>query len=569
MSEIKLPECHLFNDGTNDYNLGEFGLPTMLSSDDKGMKIISLSNIFDTPSWARFMMHLRQVIAKDRRVFFVDGVARMASINWLRDHVHEMKGYKHWEYDIKSYLDFMIENQSDEGYFYEITVIETNGHSQICPSTTKFINDHLALVRIEIEADVEYLVVEGAYTVYKATGDEEWIKKVLPRLEKSIDYMTSAPKRWDAEHGLCKRAFTMDTWDFAYGADSAKNREIHEDTPMSIMHGDNSGVYQAMTQLAWINRRLGNEAKASEWDERAAKLRENLIKYCWNGNFFTHQVHLGHDGAEGADETKILSLSNSYDMNRGVTTLEQNDKIISEYKRRKDTFPAFAEWYCINPPYEHFKDAYGNDRPKNYVNGGISTMTAGELAKAAFTNGHEAYGWDIIKRIRDLTAKVGSMYFLYDPETGNDISGGPTGWSAGAVMDAIDAGLAGIVDEGVCFSDLKFSPRWAITEHNEIRYTTGYEVSKTMVQSNYWYDGEKMTYELRCPSKHVDCHILLPVGKKCDKVLLDGEEVAFENSKVLDSEYVDFAFDKEPIPVLRNEWIPLKSQVIELVLSDK
>ena len=31
----------------------------------------------------------------------------------------------------------------------------------------------------------------------------------------------------------------------------------------------------------------------------------------------------------------------------------------------------------------------------------------------------------------------------------------------------------------------------------------------------------------------------------------------------------DFAFDKEPIPVIRNEWIPLKSQVIELVLSDK
>ena len=43
-------------------------------------------------------------------------------------------------------------------------------------------NDHLALVRIEIEADVEYLVVEGAYTVYKATGDEAWIRKVLPRL---------------------------------------------------------------------------------------------------------------------------------------------------------------------------------------------------------------------------------------------------------------------------------------------------------------------------------------------------------------------------------------------------
>ena len=75
-------------------------------------------------------------------------------------------------------------------------------------------DDNLALVRIELEADIEYLVVDGAVMVYKATGDDEWIKSVLPALEKGIDYITSDSKRWDEEHGLVKRPFTIDTWDF-------------------------------------------------------------------------------------------------------------------------------------------------------------------------------------------------------------------------------------------------------------------------------------------------------------------------------------------------------------------
>ena len=36
-------------------------------------------------------------------------------------------------------------------------------------------------------------------------GDDEWLKRALPRLEKGIDYQTSDVKRWDPERGLCKR----------------------------------------------------------------------------------------------------------------------------------------------------------------------------------------------------------------------------------------------------------------------------------------------------------------------------------------------------------------------------
>jgi glycogen debranching enzyme len=181
--------------------------------------------------------------------------------------------------------------------------------------------DNLSLVRLELEADIEYLVVEGAVYLYKTTGDDEWLRKVLPRLEMGIEYMVSDEKRFDKEHGLVKRPFTIDTWDFTYRPDAGHNRRIDPDTPMSIMHGDNSGIYQAMNQLAWLNRRLGNEEKTTEWESRAEVLKENIFKHLWNGRFFIHQLHLNHKGLDEL-EGERLSLSNTYDINRGLTDTE-------------------------------------------------------------------------------------------------------------------------------------------------------------------------------------------------------------------------------------------------------
>ena len=84
----------------------------------------------------------------------------------------------------------------------------------------------------------------------------------------------------------------------------------------------------------------------------------------------------------------------------------------------------------------------------SYVNGAISPFTAGELAKGAFTNGREAYGWDIVKRMMEMVKRDGTIYFLYDPKTKAPQGGGPSAWGAAAMMSAVDEGLAGVVDAG-------------------------------------------------------------------------------------------------------------------------
>lgn len=464
----------------------------------------------------------------------------MTGKNWIRDHVHVMKGFCHWEHDLLSFLDFIIDTQKPDGSYYELIKQEDDRHWSYVDEKdyVMYPDDNLALVRLELEADIEYLVVEGAMDCYRVTGDNAWLRRVLPKLEKGIDYITSDPKRWSPEHGLVKRAYTIDTWDFTYMPDAGTNRRIEEGvTPMAIMHGDNSGVYQAMQQLAWMNRRLGRERKAKSWEARASELRKNMFRHLWNGHFFIHQLPLDGAGVDDNEDIR-LSLSNTYDMNRGVTDLAQARSIIEEYQMRRDTTSAFAEWFSIDPPYQQFF-IYKKGK---YVNGAISPFTAGELAKAAFNNGYEEYGWDIIKRFQEMMKRDGTIYFLYSPSTGAQESkgAGPSAWGAAALMSAIDEGLAGIVNEGCGYDEIRFCPRFPVTHYTELRYLTGYEITGAKVDVRYVLQGNGMRYRIDSPARTLHAHLLLPSEKDCRELRVNGASVPFETSTVGSSRYVDF-----------------------------
>jgi len=548
------PRMNLPSNKTGTYNAVESGFPSMMSAQG--------------PALGNLIFKLRKTVMGDRRLLFVDDRVLMVCINWIRDHIHEMKAFRHWEQDLKGFMDFILDHQSDEGWFFEMIKPLDDMHWSFVSEKfhKKFESDHLAATRLELEADIEYLMVEGAVRVYQATGDEAWIRAALPKLEKGIEYMTHDPSRWDGEHGLVKRPFTIDTWDFTSRPDCGHNRRIEVDTPMSIMHGDNSGVYQAMKQLQWLNERFGNDEKASEWAARAETLRENMMKHLWNGKFFIHQLHLNHPGLDDQEALR-LSMSNAYDMNRGVLTPDQIRTVISEYKSRRESTAAFAEWFSIDPPYSI---PFGRHAKNTYVNGGITPFTAGELAKAAFENGEEAYGWDIIRRIDALIQETGELYFLYEPQTKRNLAGGPSGWGAAAVIDAIEEGLAGIRDLDTKYRKLTFSPRWPVTEYRELRYATGCEAAKTRVDVYHTRTDSRMTYRLSCPSESVECHILLPEGKICAALTVNGYELPFKETSVGSSRYADFHLYGGPTAESdRYGWAGMRSFEMEMTLADQ
>ncbi len=518
----RLPAMNIDGRHNGTYNNEEGGCPCCYTTTDSRL--------------GQFLHHLRDAVTDDRRLVFIDGKALSCSNNWIRDHTHEMKAFRHWEHDLTSFLDFIADTQQESGRYFELIKQLDDFHWKFVSEDCRRIyeDDNVALVRLELEADIEYLVVEAADMVFRVTRDRDWLERILPKLEKGIEYITSDEKRWDAERGLVKRPFTIDTWDFTYGK-PGNNRRIEDGDPMAIMHGDNSGVYDAMRILARFRRLTGDGEKADEWEMRAEALREAMIRHLWNGRFFIHQLHLNSGGADGL-ESERLSLSNVYDINRGVTDTAQSRSIISEYIRRRGRTSAFAEWFTVDPPYPEF-NGY---KPGQYVNGAISPFTAGELAKAAFENGYEEYGWDIISRFMSMMERDGNIYFVYSPDDGRPQGGGPSAWGAAALISAVDEGLAGITDPDGGYETLGFSPRFPVTGYEELRYITGYEKTSAYVDVRYILTDRGMRYDVISPSKKAACRIMLPKGRRMSALTVNGGPHDASVSYVGDTAYAVF-----------------------------
>ena len=132
-------------------------------------------------------------------------------------------------------------------------------------------------MRVPVEADVEYRFVKAAYLAWQASGDDEWMRRAAAVASSGRwRYITTHPWYWDAAHGLVKRAYTIDTWDFAYtaGRHDWLQFQITDDTFWGLMHGDNSGYYEAFRlhgRAAPPARRRPDRAR--RWDARAAALR--------------------------------------------------------------------------------------------------------------------------------------------------------------------------------------------------------------------------------------------------------------------------------------------------------
>lgn len=516
---------------------------------DMSLEVIKETKI-ETESgiWEELFENLKETVKRDRFFFTIDGKTVAMNPTWLRDHIHEMKGYKWWEVDLLSALDHFLSIQHPKGFFYEMIISPTDPHTTFVDPEHRIIDEknNLAYVRLEMEADIEYLMVEGVYQAWQATGDDEWLKGAIPKLIKGMEYCMSHPKRWDESHQLVKRTFSIDTWDFTYGVPS-DNRRIEEGMPMSIMHGDNSGMYYASVLLSNMCKVIGDEEEARKWEKIAQHFKKRTNEVCWNGKFYTHQIHLNHQGAPGVDEREILSLSNTYDINRGLPDHEQAVSIIREYKRRKELTKGtyFAEWFSVHPPYPLFK-AHEWMKPGTYINGGVAGFVAGELAKAALWHGEEDYGVDILRRVAEKVKQDGEIGFLYTPD-GKDQGGGPKGWSASAVISAIIEGLAGINDLHKLLRKTIIAPRWISAGEKMAKVFAQYGPSDAYLGYIFKHKEDENIIEMEIFSSGTipQFHILLPKGRTVDKVKVDGKVVQYKETKIEDSSYCDFALNEQ------------------------
>ncbi|PWH17693.1 MAG: hypothetical protein DDG60_01585 [Anaerolineae bacterium] len=350
-------------------------------------------------------------------------------VDWLRDHVHTLKGMKYFEPKVRSGIELYRDSQREDGMIWD------NVHRREPPGTSPnhwgvrfqyggfertFEDGTAQFTRIPVENDVEYLFVEGIYYTWKATGDTAWMVSCLEPAIRALEYTVNSPYRWSAKYGLLKRGHTIDTWDFQNEEDCLSDfanwpdpMAIHpEKTRFGIMFGDNTGYAAACEYLAEMLETVGRTTQAATYRQRAAEIRQRLNELSWNGRFFTHHVPEDPNVKRdlGVDESTQISLSNTYSLNRRIAH-EQAAAILRTYRELKDNLPPGSpgEWYLIYPPFP--KGYNGHCPPWQYMNGGVSPIAAGELAHGAFEHGFEAYGVDILRRSLELGRRFGNQFW--------------------------------------------------------------------------------------------------------------------------------------------------------------
>ncbi|MGE5357482.1 MAG: hypothetical protein ACM3NQ_00580 [Bacteroidales bacterium] len=463
---------------------------------------------------------------------------------WIRDHSDMMRGFRHFERDLTSAVQHFADTQARSGRIFDYFTTFPEKPPSERENWTKY-------VRVPVEADVEYRFVKAAWLAWQATGDDAWIRAMMPAMERALTYIMSHPWYWDDGAGMVKRAYTIDTWDFAYtsGRHDWLQFQITDDTFWGVMHGDVSGYYEAFRMLASLYRRFGEAGPAHHWESRAAQLADALNARCWNGRFYRHFTKLTPVTIEGVDEDEQLSLSNPMDINRGAVPHERAVSIIEEYRRRRGLGHAFAEWFSIDPPFPD--GIFGDERLVRgaYCNGGIMPLVGGELARAAFEHGFETYGVDILRRYSRMIAASGKTYLWYFPdgtpssaETSTSPEASPTdGWGSSAMLWALVEGLAGVVDRGRTFDRVRLSPRWLAADVHEADVSVGYECSNRSVRYEYRATTGSIAMEVTAEHAAIDFHVLLPEGALPISVTRDGTAVPFSFVKVENSGYAEFA----------------------------
>ena len=481
---------------------------------------------------------------------------------WIRDHSDILRGGVYTEADVWSAVEAFAASQSRNGRVFDFVTTK--------PTPTNRENWE-TWVRVPVEADVEYRFVNAAYLAWQASGDDARLRALLPALDAALTYTRTHPDRWDDRHGLVKRPYTIDTWDFDYtaGRHPWLNFQITDGTFWGIAHGDNSGFFEAARRLAALHAHAGDDARAAHWRAEADGVRARANALLWNGAFYTHfhpLVPVEVNGVDVARQLSLsnpaavtrglatpamarqLSLSNPMAVTRGLATAAMAAALVDTYAARDAEGRSFAPWWSVDPPFP--TGFFGDDKlvAGAYVNGGVLPLVGGELALGALEHGREAFGVDQLGRYADLVGRTGETYLWYFPDgtastvdTSTSPEATPTdGWGSSAMLLALVRGLGGVRDEGARFVRVALAPRWLAAGEDTAALRLGYEASGAGFGYTYRHDAAARAVTLDLDG-HADValHVLLPAGTGATALRWNGADVPVTTATVDASPYAD------------------------------
>jgi len=272
-----------------------------------------------------------------------------------------MTGLRYFIPDIKPIFDTLFEHQWPNGclpdHIYGDSHPGWNGERRIRT----------------LMADIEINTISELYNVWIAHGDDEWLKQMLPKMEKAMEYALSNPNMFDQNLGLIKRPHSLDEWDMQI---PSSDNFINETSCFVVMNGDASALFLACARMSEFYLVFGNSDRATYWRNQQKNFYEQGNRILWDGVKYQHHIHIDDMEHGSFDEKNQLSMSNPWAITREFADHEKSVSIIREYYRRwqetGDRFP----WWTLQPGYP--------DELKYFKTEGNWSMKQGEYANGSF-----------------------------------------------------------------------------------------------------------------------------------------------------------------------------------------
>jgi hypothetical protein len=304
--------------------------------------------------------------------------------------------------------------------------------------------------KMPVVSDEETSLVRAASVYYRAVGGADWLKQtshgktVLQRLNAAMDWVWA--NRADPGTGLIKRRHTTDWGDVPMeGGPAQGSIPVGADVWTASIY-DQSIAYEALRDLAAMNRADGDAGTAVILDDRADALRIATQVSLWQParGFFRTHIHLT-PFKHSFDEDAIVSVANAHALYSGITEGVSDQRIVENLERARLANGVSKPGLTLSQPYLSGLFGHPNMGAWSYQNGGVWDWWGGLQVTAEFQQGFSGLGFQHLQQIADdWQSHGGDVWEWQNALTRKDAGSGDYAGAAATVTEAVIAGLFGV-----------------------------------------------------------------------------------------------------------------------------
>lgn len=300
-------------------------------------------------------------------------------------------------------------------------------------------------------SDEEGSVIHLAHLYYRMKGGAAWLgcqlngATVLERMNRAADALLDG--RLHPPTGLIKRSHTTDWGDVRMqgGLVPTMADPIGETWTASIY--DQAWIYQALRELAEMNRAANQPNTADRFEQTAAQIKDATNRLLWMPDKGYYRIHLHLTPLDHwFNEDNIVAIGNAVAVYAGLTDDNQNRLIMSALERARIRGGSSKPGLSLDPPYhEAFFKHHLQYESGRYQNGGQWDWWGGVQMTAEFEAGFSTLAWQHLDAVaREWSTHPNDIAEWQVPSTMSMQGSHQYTGAAGTTSEAVVRGAFGV-----------------------------------------------------------------------------------------------------------------------------